>query len=229
MAEAETDWISLKTRLESVEIERQKVDVPVSPSFRTSLSAAGKPQLEVRLSVDLAGFQAKVPAILDHWSERKSRKCGLRWSFPDLAPVAVAAGRLSLEGSVRVQQYACAFGAKTRLWRETARFALALRPAAVDNRIRFIAELEDFDLGKSILADVGAAAEVEAAVQGALQSALAADDANLGFPEEVAALRPELTGVRLEGEGGRGVLVAEARADADAATLQVILKLLTGL
>jgi hypothetical protein len=224
MALAAEGWTSLKPRTETVKIEGQKVELGLTPSFRI-----GEDALAVRLLVDLGDFQRKAPAILAHLAERKSKKCGLRWSFPDLAVPKFAGGKLRFEGKLRAEQRACALGAKTRLWRETADFVLNAIPVAVDNHVEFDATVDEFDLGKSIFKEIGAEEQVKTFVQGAVKQLMADDDLRLDFPKEVRDLKPTLEAVSLqEGQGGNAVLAISASVKTDAKMLQELGKLLLG-
>lgn len=217
-------WSDLPRRSETVKVENQRVELPLQPSFRTS----GGTQLEIRLVADLKDFQQKLPAILDRWAERKSRKCGLRLRFPRVAPATYDAGSLKIQGKVRFEQRACALGTARRVWRESADFVLRVVPVASDNHIKFLATVEKFDLGKSILQEVGAEAHVQSALQAALSAILSKDDLSLDFPKEVREFNPTLTKTSLRDLGsGNAGLEAEAKVTVDAGTLAGLVKLLT--
>jgi hypothetical protein len=221
-AVAQEGWTSLKARTETVKIEGQKVALGLAPSFRIADDV-----LSVRLIVDLADFQRKAPAILAHLADRKSKKCGMRWSFPDLPAPKFANGKLRFEGKLRAEQRACALGAKTRLWRETADFVLSAAPVAVENHVEFDATVEAFDLGKSVFKEIGAADQVKTFVQGAVKDLMADDDLRLDFPKEVRDLNPKLEAVSLQaGQGGNAQLAVSATVKADAKMLQDLGKLL---
>lgn len=223
---SEPDWNMLESRNEDVSIEGQTVTLTLLPSLKSSVTTGPAVRLDLRLDVGLSDLQRKIPAILAHWADRKSRKCGLSWSFPRITPPGYASGRLWVKGTVRVAQGVCAFGTKTRLWRETAGFRIALSPAAVGNRVRLVATLEQLNPGKGVPGQAGVEKEIEAAVE-AVVRAVVYDETSVDFPKALKELDPRLMSATFRESGnGAAILRVEAQADISPSDLARLMKLL---
>ena len=209
--------VSLPTIERTATIEGQSFTIPIHPEV-----SFGDGILKLKVTLSLAGFQQKSSLILQALAARKSR-CETRWSFPELATPAVSGGRLRISGKFRAELRLCGL-IKTKLGRDTADFTLAVFPTMLPDQISVRAELERFDLGRSLLADLGLEDELRKTIETELNRALSGG-ANLAFPAEIAALGPRFTGIELVDKDGTAQIAATSEAAADPATLLKLVRL----
>lgn len=217
-AAAANSMFALPPIEKTVAVEGLSFAVPI----RLEASFAGR-GVKLRVTVSLAGLQEQAAPILHALAARKSR-CETRWSFPELATPIASGGRLRIAGTVRAEFWLCGL-VKTKLGRDTADFTLAVFPLASPEAISVRAELDRFDLGPSLLADLGLEDELRNTIEAELNRTLAGDSADFAFPPEIAALGPKFTGVELRDNAGIAEIGATAEATADAATILKLIQL----
>lgn len=218
------EWVALPQRIEAVMIEGQQVTIPFRPEIRFPRGAGNGFVLYLRARAHLGELQRKTPAILAALAARESN-CETRWSFPQLPPPAVAEGRLRIAGQVRLEQWLCGV-LKTRLARETADFVIAVFPILRAGELAVAAKLEHFDLGRSLLGDVGLADIIRHALSEQLSRVL--DTVRLGFPPEIVALQPQFTGAELRKAGDETAeIVVQAQVSVAAGEVSMIMGLIT--
>jgi hypothetical protein len=217
------EWDKLAEITRVVPIEGQQVKLVVRPESRFTNAADNKILAELRAYARLDELQDKAATILHTLAGKKS-SCETRWSFPSLSPVAVADGRLKLSGQVRVEKWNCKL-IKTKLVRETADFRLALYPVNNTSEIGLKAELEHFDLGKSLIR--GLQGEIRELISGEIEKSLARDDAKFRFPPEISSLNPRFTAAEIkDAGGGKGELFMQAAATIGAAEMGKLLTII---
>jgi hypothetical protein len=217
------DWSKLRDRRQLVTIEGLQVTILVRSEARFSDRPAGI-QLNLRAGAGLDDLQAKTSDILRALAAKKSI-CEARWSLPQLSPATVQEGKLKVSGQVRVETWLCAGPLKTFIARETADFVIALQPLRADDEVAVTAELEHFDLGKSLLGGIGN--ELKKLLASALKQVFDSDAAKLKFPPEVASIKPRFTRADLVDAGdGKAELQVEAEAVIRAADMPKIMALI---
>ena len=221
---AAQEWVRLPEKNREIAIDGHRVKVVVRPEIKFTDGPASNIIAQLRAYARLDDLQDKAPALLRAFAERKS-DCGTRWSFPNLSPVTIWGGKLKVSGQVRVEQWLCAGPLKTYLARETADFTIALYPVNKVKEVIVDAELEHFDLGKSLLGGIGH--ELRDVISGLLNKVYS-EDMKFKFPEEIASItrnsRRPSSGTRV---AARGELFMEAQATIRASDMTKILSLVT--
>jgi hypothetical protein len=217
------EWEKLAEITRDVSIEGQQVKLVVRPESRFTNAPDNKILAELRAYARLDELQDKAPTVLHKLAGEKS-SCETRWSFPSLAPVAVADGRLKLSGQVRVEKWTCKV-IKTKLVQETADFRLALYPVNNTSHIAMKADLEHFDLGKSLIRSLEG--EIRGLIAGEIAKSLARDDMRFAFPPKISSLNPRFTAAEIRDAGsGKGELYMQAAATIGAAELGKLLAII---
>lgn len=168
----------LPGRTETRVIEGQEIRLKISPEIKVT-TEGGKNRLDLRVRIGLGDLQAKAVGILNSMIARQGGS-GVDWSFPALAAPVAADGALKISGSIRAEKRL--LGIRTR---ETANFLLALRPQHTSTTIIVAGALEHFDLGNSLLGDVGMEGFLRDFVAAEISKALSAEDAMFMLPEEL--------------------------------------------
>lgn len=219
------DWLNLPEKPQVVTVEGQRINIVVRPEARFSDGESGGIVLNLRARVRLDDLQTKAPDILRALAAKKT-SCQRRWSFPQLSPATVHGGRLRIGGQVRVEQWICTSFLKTYVARESAHFIVALHPVQRENEVTVAADLEKFDLGKSILP--GVRDELKQVLSSALSKVFDSEGMKFKFPPEIASINPRFTDTHLADAGdGKGEFHIEADAVIRAADMAKIMTLIT--
>ena len=189
-------------------IENQEVRLEIRPEIRIT-TAGNKNTVDLKVHVDLSDLQAKSTNILNAMIARQNTG-GLEWSFPTLGvPIAVD-GTLQIAGEVRVKGELLGIEAT-----ETATFVLALTPQHTETMISVVANLVHFDLGDSVLGDIGIESFLRDLVAAELGNALSDDDAVLALPDKLMEFGFTIIDAAVIDVGGNAELVATATTELD--------------
>jgi hypothetical protein len=218
------DWNKLPEQSRDIAVDGQQVRILVRPEIRFSDAPSGNIVADLRATAGLDDLQDKASALLRRLAEKKSR-CETHWSFPELSPAVAQAGKLKISGRVRVEKWICK-PFKTRLGQETASFTVALYPVNRTSEIAVKAELEQFDLGNSLLGAVED--ELRAMISNELGKAFDGDDLKFKLPPEVSGINPQFTAAEIrDAGGGKGQLFMQAQATIRASEMNKLLSIIS--
>ncbi len=236
-AEFPQDFVPLPEEVQTVDIKGRRVVVKYRPALKIRTSRDGI-EIEIFVRGDLRHLQAEIAPLLS--GQKQNEECGKRASV-DSVTARTEGDALHLRGTVHYEQWKCRCAqipefhgfkvkrrtrcVKSRLFRQSARVCVKLRPKLIDHGARL-----------GVTSEVTCARPTSGRILGALSNIMNLENTfkglirgevekavrklTLAFPREVMRFHPRFRSVRFYDLGG-GILGLEARASARASRDQL--------